>query len=230
MHNFKVNTSTAYCIVMEELGWKILYIHTNQTVTALKIQSWKVQRKVLLWLEIPCGICAKLRTVAASNNRVHMPWSLYYCLFAPHICMVLFFTHIPFVVNHIINATPPEMLQQHPLLFTTNRTNRTFFVWRLNSAQPSQPGHSTILLQLEIPSGICAKLRTVAASKNRVHMPWSLYYCLFAPHIRMVLFFMHIPFVVNHTINATLPERLQQYPIKGGALWRAELGCRGLMT
>jgi len=27
----------------------------------------------------------------------------------------------------------------------------------------------------------------------------------------MVLFFMHIPFVVNHTINATPPERLQQY-------------------
>jgi len=54
----------------------------------------------------------KLRTVAASNNRVHMPWSLYYCLFAPHICMVLFFTHIPFVVNHTINAIPPEWLQQ----------------------------------------------------------------------------------------------------------------------
>jgi len=33
-------------------------------------------------------------------------------LFAPHICMVLFFTHIPFVVNHTINATPPERLQQ----------------------------------------------------------------------------------------------------------------------
>jgi len=26
----------------------------------------------------------------------------------------------------------------------------------------------------------------------------------------MVLFFAHIPFVVNHTINATTPERLQQ--------------------
>jgi len=26
----------------------------------------------------------------------------------------------------------------------------------------------------------------------------------------MVLFFAHIPFVVNHTINATPPERLQQ--------------------
>ena len=27
--------------------------------------------------------------------------------------MVLFFAHIPFVVNHTINATPPERLQQH---------------------------------------------------------------------------------------------------------------------
>jgi len=26
--------------------------------------------------------------------------------------MVLFFTHIPFVVNHTINATPPGRLQQ----------------------------------------------------------------------------------------------------------------------
>ena len=29
--------------------------------------------------------------------------------------MVLFFTHIPFVVNHTFNAIPPERLQQHPL-------------------------------------------------------------------------------------------------------------------
>ena len=143
-----------------------------------------------------------------------MPWSLYYCLFAPHICMVLFFTHIQFVVNHTFNATPPERLQQHPLLFTTNRTDRTFFVWRLNSARPSHPGHSTILLRSEIPSSICAKVRTVAANNNRVHMPWSLYYCLFAPHICMVLFFTHIPFVVNHTINATPPERLQQWWVR----------------
>ena len=104
--------------------------------------------------------------------------------------------------SHIQRNTT-ERLQQHPLLFTTNCTDRTFFVWRLNSAQPSDPGHSTILLRSEIPSGIYAKLRTVAASNNRVHMPWSLYYCLFAPHIRMVLFFTHIPFVVNHTFNAT---------------------------
>jgi len=49
---------------------------------------------------------------------------------------VLFFAHIPFVVNHTINATPPERLQQHPLLFTTNRTDRTFFSCRLHLARP----------------------------------------------------------------------------------------------
>jgi len=44
--------------------------------------------------------------------------------------VLLFFTHIPFVVNHTINPSPPKMLQQHPFLFTTNHTDRTFFVWR----------------------------------------------------------------------------------------------------
>jgi len=39
------------------------------------------------------------------------------------------------------------------------------------------------VLQLENLSGKCAKLHTVAASNNRDHMSWSLYYCLFAPHI-----------------------------------------------
>jgi len=123
--------------------------------------------------------------------------------------MVLFFMHILLVVNHTFNTTPLERFQQHPLLFTTNHTDRTFFVWWLNSARPPHSGHSTILLRSEIPSGMCAKLRTVAASNNRVHMPWSLYYCLLAPHICMVLFFTHILFVVNHTFNATPPERLQ---------------------
>jgi len=39
---------------------------------------------LLLRSEIPRGICAKLCTVAASNNREHPTRSLYYCLFAPH--------------------------------------------------------------------------------------------------------------------------------------------------
>ena len=93
--------------------------------------------------EIPSGVCAELRTVAASNNRDHPTRSLSSSQFASTIncspgsqallevthqdhtigitlllllratyIMVLFFTHIPFVVNHTINATPPERLQQ----------------------------------------------------------------------------------------------------------------------
>jgi len=93
---------------------------------------------LVLRSEIPSSMCTKLRTVAASNNGVHMPWSLHYCLFTPHICMVLFFMHMPFVVNHTFNTTSPERLQQHPLLFTTNRTDRTFFVWRLTLTSWSQ--------------------------------------------------------------------------------------------
>ena len=48
-----------------------------------------------------------------------------------------------------------------------------------------------ILLRSESPSGMCAKLRTVAASNNRVHLTRSLYYCLFAPHIYGVVHHAH---------------------------------------
>ena len=53
------------------------------------------------------------------------------------------------------------------------------------------PGHSTILLRSEIPSGMCAKLRTVAASNNRDHPTRSLCYCLFAPHTYIFLLRAH---------------------------------------
>ena len=128
-----------------------------------------------------------------------------------HIHIFLFFTHPVRGESHTINATPPERLQQHPLLLQRTAPNRTFFVWRLNSAGPSHRGHSTILLRSEIPSGICANLRTVAASNNRVHIPWSLYYCLFAPHTYIFVLRAHSVRGESHTINATPPERLQQY-------------------
>ena len=91
---------------------------------------------MLLRSEIPSGMCAKLRTVAASNNRDHArnlslrslviafnrshvnisrattTQSLLLLLARATYITVLFFTHIPFVVNHTINATPPERLQQ----------------------------------------------------------------------------------------------------------------------
>jgi len=98
----------------------------------------------------PSGMCAKLRTMAASSNRDHASQSLFLLLARATYIMVLVFTHTPLVVNLTINATPPDRLQQHPLFFTTNRTDCTFFVWRLNLARPPHPGHSIILLWSEI--------------------------------------------------------------------------------
>jgi len=60
-------------------------------------------------------MCAKFRTVAASNNRDHARNFSYQLLARATYIMVLFFTHIPFVVNHTINATPLERLQQQKL-------------------------------------------------------------------------------------------------------------------
>jgi len=48
-----------------------------------------------------------------------------------------------------------------------------------------------IMLRAEIPSGMCAKLRTMAASNNGDHPTRSLYYCLFAPHTHIFVLRAH---------------------------------------
>ena len=80
-------------------------------------QHVAVQKHTQLWIKLRqtwyccdrkslSGMRAKLRTVAASNNRVHMPWSLYYCLFTPHICGVVLRIHPNCGESHIQhNAT-----------------------------------------------------------------------------------------------------------------------------
>ena len=72
--------------------------------------------------EIPSDKCAKLRTMAASNNRDHASQSLLLLVARATYIMVLFFTHIPFVVNHTINATPPERLQQCQVAWCSGRS------------------------------------------------------------------------------------------------------------
>jgi len=64
-----------------------------------------------------------------------------------------------------------------------------------------------VLLQSESLISKCTRLHTVAASNNRYHTSRSLYYCLFVPHIYgLVLFFVHILFMVNYSFNATPAE------------------------
>jgi len=92
---------------------------------------------------------------------------------------VLFFMHILFMASCTFNAVVTERLQQHPLFFTTNCTNRTPFLWRLHAAWLSHPGQHSILLWLKSLSSKCTKLGTVTTSNNNNHTPQSLYYCLF---------------------------------------------------
>ena len=132
---------------------------------------------IVLQSENLSGKYAKLHTVATSNNRDQAPRSLYYCMFVPHTygCSSSRISRSWWIAH----STPTVKLQKHPLLFATNHTDRMFFLWTLHLAQPSHPGHSTILLRSESLSGKSAKLRTMAATNNRDQVPQSLYYCLF---------------------------------------------------
>jgi len=75
----------------------------------------------------PSGKCAKFCTVAAGNNRVHMPRSLYFCLFAPRIYIVVLRAHPVRGESHNQRNANGEVATTYPP-FYTNRTDRTFFV------------------------------------------------------------------------------------------------------
>ena len=81
-----------------------------------------------------------------------------------------------------------------------------------------------LLLQSESASGKCAKLHTVAASnnrasRNRVHMPWSLFYCLFAPHIYIVVLRAH-PVLGESHIKRNATGEVATLPWSPKFLWR----------
>jgi len=77
--SFLQRTALITCSLCE--GWSRHDLHI--LVTAPFCCNWKS----------PSGMCAKLRTVAASNNRVHPTRSLYYWLFATRIHIVVLRAH-----------------------------------------------------------------------------------------------------------------------------------------
>jgi len=75
-------------------------------------------------------------------------------------------------------------------------------------------GHSTILLRSERPSGKCASIALwQQATIEITRHDHSIIAC--SRHMYMVLFFAHIPFVVNRAFSATPAERLQQCKAPG---------------
>jgi len=137
-----------------------------------------------------------------------------YCLFTPHIYWCYssrtsrswWITHWPQCQQRYCNNI---------LLFLTNRTHRTFFLWSLHLAQPSHPGHSTICCYWKARAA-CGQSFTLwqQATIEIMHCNHFIIVCskiiVCSHHIYIGVIFMYIPFVVNHT-SITMPtERLQQ--------------------
>jgi len=85
---------------------------------------------------------------------------------------------------HIQRNANREVATTSPLFYKEPHRSHALFSKAVPGKTFTIPGKTcTILLRSETPSGMCAKLCTVAASNNKVHPTRSLYYCLFAPHI-----------------------------------------------
>jgi len=121
--SFSQRTALIACSFCEGCTWHNLHI----LVTApycydLKARVASAQSITLLWqqatIEITChdhSSCTLVVTFNRShaNMRDYMPQSLLLLLVHATYIWGLFFTHIPFVVNHTFNATARERLRKH---------------------------------------------------------------------------------------------------------------------
>ena len=165
---------------------------------------------LLLRSEIPSGMCAKLRTVAASNSRDHPTRSLYYCLFAPHTYLFVLRAH----------PVRDESYNQRNSTGEVATTSPPFLQRTTPIARSLCEGWTPHDLHILVTAPFCCDRKSRAAYAQSF-APWqqatigitrwdhSIIAC--SRHTHIFLFFAHIPFVVNHTINATPPERLQHY-------------------
>ena len=129
--------------------------------------------------------------------------------------MVMFFLHIPFLVNHTINATPPERLQHIPSFLQRTAPIARFLCegwtrhdlhilvtapfccdrksWGAYAQSFASWQQATIEFTCHDHS-----LRTLVVAFNRSQVnigsastPRSLFYCLFAPHMYGVVLHSH---------------------------------------
>jgi len=108
-------------------------------------------------------MCAKLHTVAASNNRDHAPQSLLLLVRATY-TWVLFFAHIPFVVNRTFNTTSTERLQQKLTIFCAF-VSMIASIWTMNKVA-RRPWAPRTVLEFAI------KTRYVLESWKTSCCPW----------------------------------------------------------
>jgi len=125
----------------------------------------------------------------ATIEFMHRNHSIIAC--SCHVYILLFFVHIPFVLNHIFNAMPPETLQQHSLLLQQTAPITRSFCEGFTQHDLHILVTAPFCCDRKSPSSIYVKLHTVAASNDRVHVPQSLYFCLFTPRIYIVVLRAH---------------------------------------
>ena len=164
----------------------------------------------MLRSEIPRGMCAKLRTAAASNNRDHPTRSLYYCLFAPRIDIFVLRAHPVRGESHNQRNATREVATTSPPFYNEPHRSHALLC----------EGWTQHNLHILVTAPFCCDRKSRAACAQSFALrqqatieitqrDHSIIAC--SHHAYIFLFFAHIPFVVNHTINATPPERLQQY-------------------
>jgi len=135
------------------------------------------------------------------------PLSLYYCLFAPHVYGVVLRAHsvrgkprIQRNASGVVATTSPHILHElhrSHVLFVTSAPGTTFTSW-------SQ--HDFVAIGKSFAQSFALWQQATIEIMRHDH---SIIAC--SRHKHILLFFAHIPFVVNHTFNATPAESLQQY-------------------
>jgi len=141
-------------------------------------------------------MCAKLHTVVANNNRVHLTRSLYYCLFAPYIYGVVLCTHSVYGELRISaqrqrsgrNNIPSFSQQTAPI----TRSLCEGWTWRDLHILVTAPFYCDRKAR-----ATCVQSFTLWQQAT-IEFTWRDHYIIACSrHIYMVLFFTHILFVVN---------------------------------
>ena len=152
-------------------------------------------------------MCAKLHTVAASNNRVHAPKSLLLLARTSHIYCCSSRTSRSWWIT--------QSTQRH---HRGCNNNPSFLQRTTPIARSLCEGWSRHDLRILVTAPFCSDRKSRAACAQSFAL-WQQATIKFARrdhyitacsrHIYVLLFFAYIPFVVKHVFNATPPERLQ---------------------
>jgi len=169
---------------------------------------------ILLRSEIPSGMCAKLCIVAASNNRDHARNLSYYCLLAPRIYIFALRAHPARGESHNQRNTTGEVATTSPPFYNEPHRSHVLCVKaELRKTPTSWSQHHFVAVGN--PERHVRKASHRRSKQQQRSCPQSRLLLLSrSRHAYIFLFFAQIPFVVNHTIKATPPGRLQQYQIR----------------